>query len=107
MLNPLIAPSGATGRSGEPASHQKHFLPATIALACMMVLVAGVNSTSAQATKRPIGVPQSSRHHTVPGRQLFESVPQQGPCAGHVDPRPGNPGIPCWDGGCGQCGFQG
>jgi hypothetical protein len=108
MLNPLMVPSGAIGRLGESASHRKHFHPAAIALACLMLaLVAGVFSTSAQATKRSIGVPQSSRHDTVPGRQLFRSVPQQGPCVGHVDPRLGNPGIPCWDGGCGQCGFQG
>jgi hypothetical protein len=72
------------------------FHPASIALACTMVLVASVGSTSAETTKRSIGV----RHYTPPQR----SVPQQGQC---VDPRPGNPGIPCWDGGCGQCGFEG
>jgi hypothetical protein len=100
MLNRLVGPSGATGPLGESASHQKNFHRATIALACMMVLAVGVYSASAQTTKRSSGVPQSSRHDT--GR--LKGVPQQGPC---VDPRPGNPGIPCWDGGCGQCGFQG
>ena len=102
MLDPLIGPSGAIGQLGESASRQKRIQSATIALACMMVLAAGVGFASAQTTKRSIGVPQSSRHDTVPGRRLFQSAPQQGPC---VDPRPGNPGIPCWDGGCGQCGF--
>ena len=102
MLNPLIVPSEATEKLRESASHQKHFHPATIAIACMVMLAAGVGFASAQTTKRSIGVPQSPRHYAVPGRRLFQSPPQQGPC---VDPRPGNPGIPCWDGGCGQCGF--
>ena len=105
-MDPLIGPSGAIGQLGESASPQKHIQSATIALACMMVLAAGVGFASAQTTKRSIGVPQSSRHYTVPGRRLFQSAPQQqSPCVDHVDPRPGNPGIPCWDGGCGQCGF--
>ena len=103
MLNPLIVPSGATGQLGESASHHKHFHPATIAFVCIMALVAGVGDASAQTTKRSIGGPQSSRHYTVPERS--KSVPQRAPCG--PDPRPGNPGIPCWDGGCGQCGFEG
>jgi hypothetical protein len=82
------------------ASHQKHFRLAAIALSCGIVLVASAGASSAQTTKRSVTIPQSSRHDT--GR--LKSAPPQGSC---VDPRPGNPGIPCWVGGCGQCGFQG
>jgi|SRR5271163_3713279 len=102
MLNPLIVPSEATAKLRESASPQKHFHPATIAIACMVMLAAGVGFASAQTAKRSIGVSQSSRHYTVPERRSLQSAPQQGPC---VEQRPGNPGIPCWDGGCGQCGF--
>ena len=105
MLNPLIATSEAARQASESASHRKHFNPATIAVACIMVFVGGVGSASAETTKRFIQVPHSSRHYTVPGGRTFDSVPQQTPCG--ADPRPGNPGIPCWDGGCGQCGFEG
>lgn len=70
---------------------------AAVLLAGSLVLTASIGAASAQEPKHSARV--AHPHATVPAapkQRLFLHLPQRN-----------NPGIPMWDGGCGQCGFIG
>jgi hypothetical protein len=87
---------------------KKHWRSAAATLlACSLVLTAGIGAASAQERQHSARVVH--RHATVheqraPKQRLFLRAPV--PYNPDV-PQRNNPGIPMWDGGCGQCGFIG